>query len=151
MATAYKPYHLDLLRTELSRDEDRRVFPYKDSVGKLTVGVGWNIEDKGLPGEVIDRLLDIGIEEAEQALDKIEPRWRVLKPIHQRVLLNMAFNLGEKKFRAFAKMWTAVANYITTGSPDWAREWAKEAKDSRWYVQVGARADRLLQMIETNA
>ena len=132
----YKPYSLPALRKELSRDEGRRRKPYKDSEGILTIGVGWNLEAHGLPEDVIDRLLDLGIEQAEQALDKIWPRWRMLTPVRQRVLANMAFNLGETRLRKFKRMWAAL------GKADY-RTASEEMLDSKWAKQVGVRATRL--------
>lgn len=133
---AYKPYGLSQLSEEITRDEGRRKKPYKDSEGILTIGIGWNLEANGLPDEVIDLLLVIGIENAERALDRIWKRWRMLSPNRQRVLLNMAFNLGETRLRGFKKMWAALekVDYLTA---------SREMLDSKWAQQVGVRATRL--------
>ena len=58
-------YDVDELVEELTRDEGREKYLYQDSVNKFTIGVGWNIQDNGLPDEIIDRLLMIGIYNAE--------------------------------------------------------------------------------------
>lgn len=135
-------YDPQKLRKELSRDEGRRKKLYKDSVDKWTVGVGWNIDDKGLPEEIIDRLLDIGINEAESDLNVLYPRWRELDSDRQRVLLNMAFNMGRSVFSKFKKFWKA----LNQDEPDYV-EAAKEGLDSRWARQVGVRADRLMKRL----
>jgi lysozyme len=147
----YKPYDIDALRKQLTRFEARKTHLYKDSVGKWTVGVGWNIDDKGLPEPTIDMLLDIGIEEAERGLDQLIPSWRMLKAIHQRVLLDMCFNMGVNKLGAFKQMLVAVENYIKTGNKDWVEEWAKQMQASKWYSQVGIRAEELQRHVRTNA
>lgn len=135
------PYNRDQLRAEISRDEGRKKFMYKDSVDKWTVGVGWNIEDKGLPESVIDSLLDIGIREAEDILDKLYPEWLDLSDDRQRVLLNMAFNLGQPRLAGFGKMWKAIrAGDFTEAS--------KQMLDSKWAVQVGPRSQRLAAMMK---
>lgn len=36
------------LQEQLIRDEGVRKFPYKDTVGKTTIGVGRNLDDVGL-------------------------------------------------------------------------------------------------------
>ena len=53
---------------------------------------------------------------------------------------NMAFNLGITRLSKFRKMIAAleVGDYVTAG---------KEAQDSQWYNQVGARAERIVKTI----
>lgn len=136
-------YDRQKLREELSRDEGREKFLYKDSVGKWTVGVGWNIDDKGLPENIIDQLLDIGISEAESDLNVLYPRWKELEVDKQRVLLNMSFNMGRNVFSKFKKFWAALNQDV----PDYI-EAAKEGLDSRWAKQVGPRADRLMNRLK---
>jgi len=135
---AYKPYDLEALRAELEHDEGYRAKPYEDSEGILTIGIGHNLAENGLPREIIMELLDRGIDQAEEALDKIWPAWRTLDADRQRVLLNMAFNLGETRLRGFRRMWAALeaGDYETAGA---------EMKDSQWYRQVGPRAVRLIE------
>ena len=158
----YYPYNRVALASELRRDEalrhrlynDRDGKEYKSDWGKLTIGIGWNIEDKGLPEAVIEVLLDRGIDEAEETLDRIEPRWRLLSVNDQaraRALLNMAFNLGEHRLRDFKKMWAALGNFFATGNADWWAEAAKEALDSTWARQVGLRAQRIATVFRTGA
>ena len=133
-------YDVDELVEELTRDEGRESFLYQDSVSKWTIGVGWNIQDNGLPDEIIDRLLQIGIYNAEKILDGIHPRWRELSDVRQRVLVNMAFNMGPK-LAGFKKMWTAIS------VKDWD-EAGRQMQDSQWWHQVGVRAMRLRSMME---
>ena len=45
------------LHALLEGHEGRRAFPYRDSVGKLTIGVGRNLSDRGLSEGEIDQLL----------------------------------------------------------------------------------------------
>ena len=56
-----------LLRDLLERHEGRRAFPYLDTVGKLTIGVGRNLSDRGLSEDEIDLLLASDIAIAEEA------------------------------------------------------------------------------------
>ena len=39
------------LHSELIRDEANRLKPYRDSVGKLTIGIGRNLDDRGISKE----------------------------------------------------------------------------------------------------
>ena len=47
-----------LLCGQLEQHEGRRARPYMDSVGKITIGVGRNLSDKGLSQAEIDALLE---------------------------------------------------------------------------------------------
>ena len=134
-------YDRAMLRGELSRDEGRERFPYRDTEGILTIGVGWNLEANGIPEDMIDRLLDIGIEHAEIDVGVLYPEWRnTLNGVRQRVLLNMAFNLGRVRLAGFRNMWAAVR------AQEWDRA-AAEMLDSKWARQVGPRAHRLSEMM----
>lgn len=149
---SYSHYNRVALRAELSRDEGREPMMYLDSEGIETIGVGWNLKHNPLPEDVIDRLLDEGIEQAEEALDKIEPRWRDTSKVtqaRQRALLNLAFNLGQTRLAGFKKMWESIGNAITTGNASWWDEAAKHALDSKWATQVGPRAQRIAAMFRT--
>lgn len=131
------------LRAELELDEGRRSRAYQDSRGIWTVGVGFNLEANALPDDVIDRLLDISIDNAVLALDVLEPRWRELDDDRQRVLVNMAFNLGALGFAKFGRMRAAVRSYLDGGGQAALALAADEMLRSRWAEQVGKRAVRL--------
>ena len=133
---SYKTYNLDRLKSDLIRDEGSRAKPYLDTVGKTTIGVGHNLDDRPLTEDQIDWLLADDIDQAEEDLDAINLRWRLLTDERQLVLLNMAFNLGRTRLAMFRRMWAA----ITGGRFNDA---AEEMLDSRWARQVGVRAERL--------
>lgn len=133
-------FNLLKLKAELERDEGRRSKPYEDTEGILTIGVGWNLEERGLPQEIIDRLFELSISEAERDAMALFPSFRELDQARQRVLVNMAFNLGRKRLSGFKKMIAAV------GREDWAAA-ADEMLDSKWARQVGKRAERLADMM----
>ncbi len=144
MDLTHRPYGIEMCRAMLTRNEGRKRKIYKDSVGKQTIAVGWNIEDKGLPDEAIDLLLDIGIAEAEDALDKLWYEWRSLSYTRQLVLIDMAFNLGLAKFRGFKKFWGAL-------KADNIPEACIQMVDSKWYRQVGPRAKRNVEAFRSGA
>ena len=59
----------------------------------------------------------------------------------QEILVNMLFNLGRPRLTKFKKMNANLRN----------RNWAAaaiEGRDSRWYRQVGNRAERLMTRME---
>ena len=134
-------YDHDLLIAELSRDEGRKRFPYWDSVGKFTIGVGRNLDDVGLSGDEIDLLLSNDIRRAEEDLDRLFPLWRdSLTERRKRALINFVFNLGATRSKGFVKMWIA----IKAGDYD---EASRQMLDSKWSKQVGSRSQRLADMI----
>ncbi len=136
------PDTLLLLRAELMRDEDVRLKPYRDSVGKLTIGTGRNLDDVGISKDENDYLLDNDIARVERALDVHLPWWGHLDLVRQRVLANMCFNLGPRKLLRFRK----TLPLIQQGQYEAA---AREMLRSRWAQQVGHRALRLSQATRT--
>ncbi len=133
---SYKFYNLDRLKSDLNRDEGSESKPYTDSVGKTTIGVGHNLDDRGLTPKQIDWLLADDIDQAEFDLDMIDNHWRLLTGERQLVLLNMAFNLGRARLAGFRRMWAAIVGGRFNDAAD-------EMLDSKWAGQVGNRADRL--------
>ena len=124
------------LRADLIRDEDRRLKPYRDSVGKLTIGVGRNLDDVGLSIAETDMLLGNDIARAVLDLDRFASWWRMLPDDAGRGLINMCFNLGWPRLSTFVLMLAALQ------AKDYERA-ATEALDSKWAGQVGDRADRI--------
>lgn len=130
------------LVADLERDEDVRPFPYVDTVGKLTIGVGRNLTDRGLSSDEIRYLLQNDIDAAIGDLNRGIPWWDRLDPVRQTVLLNMCFNLGWPRLRGFVRTLAATrrGDYVAA---------AAGMRDSLWATQVGARAERLAVMMES--
>ena len=133
--------NLDDLRRELILDEGLKLKPYHCTAGKLTIGVGRNIEDIGITKEEALYLLDSDISRICQELDKALPWWRDLSDTRRRVLVNMGF-MGVPKLLGFVKALAAMkaGNY---------EEASRQMYESRWAGQVGQRATRLCEMMRT--
>ena len=129
------------LREQLERHEGLRLKPYKDTVGKLTIGIGRNLDDKGISREEAFAMLDNDIAEVVRQLEQVD-EYQALDDTRQTVLANMCFNLGFYGLMGFRKMWLALARN------DY-HEAAKQMLDSRWARQVGYRADELAQIMRT--
>lgn len=125
---------------ELIRDEGLRLKPYMDSVGKITIGCGRNLSDKGISHAEAMAMLDHDIEECLADLTGAYPWFLTLNSVRQRVLVNMRFNLGSSRFRGFKRMLRAIAEqeYPTA---------AGAMRDSVWSRQVKGRALRLIAMM----
>lgn len=130
------------LVADLVRDEGRRYKPYRDTEGYLTVGVGRNLDARGLSDDEIDLMLSNDLKWVIHDLDRNLPWWRDMPSSKQRALANMAFNLGYPRLSGFKKMLAALKD------GDW-NEAATQALDSRWARQVGARAERIAALIRS--
>lgn len=113
----------------LYRHEGLRLKPYRDTVGKLTIGVGRNLDDKGITEQEATYLLRHDIDETWNALGKI-PAFKSLSRQRQAALVDMAFNLGIAGLMGFKRMWAA----LEAGDFETA---AAEMLDSKWAKQVG--------------
>jgi lysozyme len=130
------------LEDQLRRDEGVRLRPYRDSVGKVTIGVGRNLDDVGISEKEADVLLANDIQSATISLEANFPWTMELDQVRKGALLNMAFNMGVRglaEFRDFLEKMQAQNFRAAAGA----------MLDSLWARQVGARATRLSIQIET--
>lgn len=135
----------DDLINQLKRHEGFRSKPYRCTAGKLTIGIGRNLDDKGISEDEAYIMLLSDISDATNDLIKAKPQvWERLNDdsVRQCVLINMTFNLGISRLLKFKKMWAAIE------AGDYA-EAADEMLDSRWAAQVGERALELSDMMRT--
>lgn len=142
------------LEAALVRDEDRRLKPYLDCCGKywrectcpvkgkLTIGVGRNLDDAGISIAESDDLLDNDIDARIRECATAFVWFPTLDPPRQSVLVQMAFNLGIGGLKQFPLMLAAVAR------GDFAAA-AMQMRQSRWATEVGARATRLALEMQT--
>lgn len=128
---------------QLRRDEGVRRFPYTDTVGKLTIGVGRNLTDVGLSDAEISFLLHNDVEAVTTELQARIPWFNALDSVRQAVLVGMAFNLGFDGLEQFQKMLMACA------AGNW-NDAAQEMLNSKWAIEVGDRAVRLSRQLVTD-
>lgn len=126
----------DTLAARIEASEGRRLKPYRDTTGHLTIGVGRNLDAVGLSNDECSYLLRNDILRVESGLDALISWWRQLDDARQMVVAEMAFNLGVSGLMAFVGMLSA----LKVG--DYAKA-ADEMLDSRWARQVGDRAKKL--------
>ena len=127
---------------QLLQHEGLLLKPYRCSAGKLTIGIGRNIEDVGITEEEAFVLLGNDISRVIAELDLNIPAFCNLDEIRKRVLVDMGFNLGIGRLKKFRRMLAA----LEAGDDAQA---AVEMMDSRWARQVGSRAEKLKKMMET--
>jgi len=130
---------IEKLMNELKVDECFRDKVYTCSAGKLTIGYGWNLEDNELPERIAEMMLSYAIGDKLQSLERLS-WWCELNDARKRAIVNMAFNIGVAGVLKFKKMIAAIERKDFTQA-------ALEMDDSKWSKQVGARADRLILMM----
>jgi len=150
-------YNSENFVNKLIAHEGLRLQVYKDTLGIDTIGIGRNLEDRGITKEELDwmdipsmdAVYEYGITEAdamylakndvqivEEELVRAHPCVEELDAVRQLVLMDMAFNMGVPRLRKFTKMWNAVHEKKFDIA-------AKEMLDSRWAVQVKSRSTKL--------
>jgi lysozyme len=135
---------IEALKDQLILHEGLKLKPYKCTAGTITIGVGRNIEDIGITEEEARYLLDNDILRVAQELDNALPWWRDLSDVRQRVLLDMAFNIGTPTLLKFKNTLALIESGDFEGA-------SVEMLDSRWAEQVGQRAKTLSQAMATDA
>ncbi|MBE7218619.1 MAG: lysozyme [Caulobacteraceae bacterium] len=130
------------LEALLRRHEGVRLRPYRDSVGKLTIGVGRNLDDVGITPDEATVLLRNDIDRTGAGLDAALPWWSSLEPARRRVLMDMAFNLGVPGLLAFKLTLAAVRDGCFAEAAD-------RMLQSRWATQVGERAKEMAAAMRT--
>lgn len=127
---------------QLIRDEAIRLFPYPDSFGKTTIGIGRNLTDVGITLAEATYLLVNDIQNATDHLEKALPWTGGLDDVRRDALINMTFNMGIGGLCTFKKFLAAIQ------AEDWTIA-RNEMLDSEWAKQVGPRAQRLAIQVET--
>ena len=135
----------DELITQLQQDEGLRLSAYQDTLGNWTIGVGHTPAHEGevwTEDQALEALRD-DADEAANDVDMAFPWAEGMGIIRWSVLVNMCFNMGLERLQEFHMALAAMqaGNYS---------EAATQMLDSLWASQVGDRAMRLAQQMETN-
>lgn len=144
---------MDAMKAELDRDEGLRLHVYDDFTGEPirpgslvrghpTIGVGRALDVHGITAAESAYLLDNDINSCVAALAHAFHWWPDLEPVRQRVLVNMAFNMGMTKLLKFVDMIAAIE----------AQNWDKasaEILDSKAARDLPERYERLAEMMRT--
>ncbi len=132
---------MDRIKEQLVRHEGLRLKPYRCSAGKLTIGIGRNLDDCGITQSEAYVMLINDIMNCEKQLQaKIPDIYNGLDEVRKSVLLNMCFNLGISGLLGFKN----TLEFIKVG--DWERA-ANNMLVSRWAKQVGRRAIELSELM----
>ena len=135
----------DKLIAMLKRHEGVESHAYHCSENKVTIGVGRNVDKAGglgLSDHEVDYLHQNDIDRVSGELDSEYEWFAGLDEVRQDAMIDISFNLGQTRLRAFKKALAAMSE------GDWG-EAAAQFMDSRWSGQVGNRAKELTEMIRT--
>jgi lysozyme len=128
------------LSNQLIVDEGMVLKPYRCTANKLSIGVGRNLEDKGISKEEAMYLLGNDIKEVVAQCDKYFPWWTSMSSARQKALANFVFNVGIGTALTFKNTMAALQK------GDWEGA-AKGFENSKWFGQVGDRAKRIVTAI----
>jgi len=139
---------IEKLRKQLEIDEGVVHEIYLDHLGYPTFGIGHLVIESdpenglavGTPvsSERCVEAFDADVEIVLSDCNILYPDFDDLPEEAQQIIANMMFNLGRPRLSKFRGMKAGV------DAKDWNRA-ADEMVDSRWYRQVGRRAERLVE------
>jgi len=130
---------MDHLKPWIKKHEGYSSKPYLDTVGKLTIGWGHNLDYLGITVDEAEFILSNDIKRCETQLAKFT--WYTSQPENvKNALFNMCFNMGITRLLGFKRMIAAliVKDYTKASI---------EALDSKWATQVHGRAKDIALMI----
>ena len=135
------------LREQLKIDEGCVTEIYTDHLGYPTFGIGHLIVESdpengqavgtAVSDDRVDAAFDADVKVVLSECKVLYPDFDDLPEEAQQIIANMMFNLGRPRLSKFVGMKRGV------DTKDWNTA-ADEMVDSRWYRQVGARAERLV-------
>lgn len=134
MTVQINPQMIAKLRRSLILHEGYHKFPYIDSVGKITIGIGYNLDDRGIDDDWINNRFNADWSYFYSQLNQF-PWFKDLNFDRQIVLIDMCF-MGWKRFLGFEKMIQCLSIHDYKGAAD-------EMLDSEWANQVKGRATAL--------
>ena len=131
---------METIEQMLIRHEGMMLKPYICPAGKMTIGVGRNLEDTGITKDEAMAMLRNDIVRIAGELITSLPWVAKLDRPRYDVMINMAFNLGTAGLLKFEK-------FLYHMEQKQFSEAAKEMLDSKWAKQVPKRAYELSSMI----
>ena len=129
-------------------DEGLRIWPYVDTTGHRTWGVGHNLDAEPVANDVVAALHRAALLQFQHDLDGVlavastEPWWSNLNEPRQAAIADMLFNLGTGAVHTFGVFFGYIG----------AQQWQAAASDLRTtlvYRELPHRYERLATIIET--
>lgn len=132
---------LDRITNQLVRHEGLQTKVYTCPAGKLTIGVGRNLEDRGITEKEAMYLLNNDILKTHNELSTKYPFYDTLDDKRQEVLINMAFQLGLNGLSKFKKTLELIEKGLYKSA-------SEEMLNSNWAKQTPKRAFELSNLMK---
>lgn len=151
-------YNMNEWTARLTLHEGLRLMPYRCTKGKLTIGIGRNLEDNpptpeekralgdymhGITENAAKMLLRNDIKNCYENLKHLIKNFENLEPDRQYALVDMCFQLGPKGFKKFKRLRKAIEenNYELAAAEclasDYAQQTPKRARKIAETIKTG--------------
>lgn len=117
--------------------------PYLDTLGNISIGIGYNLTSRGLPDSWINQQYNEDVSYFFNRLSQDYDWFKDISPVRKMVLINMCF-MGYRKFQGFKRMLACLSIQDFIGA-------SNEIVNSRWAKQVKGRASTVSEMMKTDA
>lgn len=134
--------NIEKIKETLIKHEGLVLDMYKCSADVWTIGVGHNLEDKGISNRAAMVMLEDDINDAIDDLERNLTFFHSLPAVAKEALVNLSFNLGITRLLQFKKTLGLLREHKFTKA-------ANELLDSRYATQVGYRALEVAEMIRS--
>lgn len=131
---------MEILKQQIKRHEGLVLTATKGTLDDWFIGYGHDLNSPITP-DIAERILDHDLAVAVVEAHRLPPEFRKqLNETRARVIANMIFNMGRRRFMTFKRMVAAVEARDFT-------EAAAEMLDSKWAGQVSNRAVELAEIM----
>lgn len=121
----------------LREEEGKELRLYKDTEGILTIGIGYNIQARGLPDDIVEELFRRDVAQLRKDAAQLH-EYAPLDPVRQGVLERMVYQIGLAGVKAFKHTLLAISEQRWRDASD-------HILNSKWARQTPARARREAQ------
>jgi len=125
----------------IKRHEGLRLKPYRCPSGKLTIGWGRNLEDRGIDELEAERLFDRDWHDAEDGATTLVKNWNQLSQNRKSVLVDMVFQMGLEGVKKFQVTLFHIENENFQTA-------AFHMRNSLWAKQTPERAEEDAKLME---
>ena len=136
--------NLDAMREMLIANEGLSLKVFKCTAGANSIGVGRNLDSRGISEDEAMLMLNNDIEICVDALDKRYPWWKRLSEARQEVMVDLMFNLGESRLSKFVQF---LQSMETASSAEDYTVAAEHLLDSLYAKQLPGRSKRNAEII----
>lgn len=130
------------LKALLIKHEDDRNYPYYDTLGNISIGIGRNLTGIGVRQDEKELMYNNDVNFFYDYLMKTYPWFHELNEARQNAIIDMSF-MGTKHFESFTKMIEALHNHdyqmaaCEILDSDYAKKETKRANDIANIILIG--------------